>query len=119
MSRTIKTKELENTSLASNYGGWIYCLGCSQTIGFLCYATYDAFSLRYTCKCGSSGSIRLSLADGTDGQASPEQLLPIKNRLCCPGDESPLVTIRDVNLQSYHCEISCHRCEKRYVKELL
>ncbi len=114
MSRPIKSKQFAGTSLASNYGGWIYCGGCNQTIGYLCYATYDDFSLSYTCKCGNCGSMSISMADGAEGLSSDEPMPIRKNRCCCPGDDSPLITIRDVNLISYQCRISCHNCNKIY-----
>lgn len=42
MARVVKGKELINTRLAANYGGWIYCDGCQENIGYLCYSTYDS-----------------------------------------------------------------------------
>ena len=29
MARTVKNKKLENTRLATNYGGWMYCDKCN------------------------------------------------------------------------------------------
>ena len=37
MARVLKNKELINTRLATNYGGWIYCNNCNENIGYLCY----------------------------------------------------------------------------------
>ena len=41
MARVLKNKELVNTRLATNYGGWMYCDKCNENIGYLCYSTYD------------------------------------------------------------------------------
>ena len=35
MARKIKTKDLENTRLAANYGGWTYCTACGENIRYL------------------------------------------------------------------------------------
>ncbi len=51
MSRVLKNKELENTRLATNYGGWMYCDHCNENIGYLCYSTYDRLELKYKCNC--------------------------------------------------------------------
>ena len=40
MARILKNKELVNTKLATNYGGWMYCDTCNENIGYLCYSTY-------------------------------------------------------------------------------
>ena len=47
MARILKNKELVNTRLATNYGGWIYCDKCNENIGYLCYSTYDTLKLKY------------------------------------------------------------------------
>ena len=46
MTRLLKTKELVNTRLATNYGGWMYCEKCNENIGYLCYSTYDRLELK-------------------------------------------------------------------------
>ena len=56
MARQIKDKVLINTRLATNYGGWTYCDGCGENIGYLCYSTYDRLKFEYECQCGSKGS---------------------------------------------------------------
>lgn len=45
MARILKNKELINTRLAANYGGWMYCDKCNENIGYLCYSTYDRLAL--------------------------------------------------------------------------
>ena len=44
-ARVVKSKQLVNTRLAANYGGWMYCDQCNENIGYLCYATYDLTNL--------------------------------------------------------------------------
>ncbi len=120
MSRIPKTKELINTRLASGYGGWIYCESCNKTIGYLCYVTYDSFMLSYQCKCNGSGSINIDFVDDSSTSAScsacatEDKLIIIKNRLCCPSDQSPLFTILDKNLDRYKYEVVCKSCNTKY-----
>ena len=113
MSRTPKHKELKNTRLASTYGSWMYCEGCGKTIAYLCYVTYDLFKLEYQCKCGNHGSIDIAFENATAREAE-QSLVTIKNRLCCPMDESPLVTIQAKKLDSYKCEVVCKNCNTRF-----
>lgn len=68
MARTLKTKELINTRLATNYGGWMYCNKCNENIGYLCYSTYDKLELKYKCNCGSQGSVLLDFEDSKIGE---------------------------------------------------
>lgn len=114
MARGLKAKALTATRLANEYGGWIYCAGCGQTIGYLCYVTYSRFTLRYQCTCGSHGIIYLDFGREL-AQSSREPLLCIKNRLCCPLDQSPLVTILAKKLTHYEYEITCETCGTMYV----
>lgn len=115
MARIPEYKKLINTRLANTYGGWIYCDGCNKTIGYLCYVTYDFFRLVYQCKCGNCGSVHLVFSgENTDQISSEQSLITIKNRLCCPEDKSPLVTILEKNLDSYKYEINCKACNTKY-----
>lgn len=117
MARTPIVKKLQNTNLANEYGGWMYCASCGQTIGYLCYVTYDAVMFRYQCACGSEGTLHIDFEAGTYGTPCGDSMVPIKNRLCCPADKSPLITILGKKLASYHCEIGCTACKQKYVKE--
>ena len=117
MARVPITKKLVNTELANGYGGWIYCEGCRQTIGYLCYVTYDHFALRYECTCGGEGSIHLAFTEEPPAQESGEALVKIKNRLCCPRDQSPLLTVNDKRLKSYRYEVVCQACRTKYTGE--
>lgn len=77
MSLTLKTKELVNTRLASGHGGWVYCDSC-----------------------GEHGSMHLAFEDDSLTDKSDQELIMIKNRLCCPNDNSPLFTILYKKLES-------------------
>lgn len=115
MTRKPIVKELINTRIASNYGGWIYCDCCGENIGYLCYVTYDNFKLDYQCKCGKHGKIYIAFGDIEDAKMTNNQLILIKNRMCCPVDQSPLFTILDKKLIFYRYEIECVRCNTKYV----
>lgn len=117
MARALKEKELTNTRLANHYGGWVYCEGCNKTIGYLCYVTYNRFALEYTCKCGNCGSVRLAFEDECTAKIGDAPLMIIKNRLCCPEDASPLVTILSKNLAGYQCQVVCKACHTKYEEE--
>jgi uncharacterized protein YbaR (Trm112 family) len=115
MGRTIIKKELANTRLANSYGGWVYCASCNETIGYLCYATYKNIHMKYSCKCGSKGELSIELDEhDTSSKLSIEQLVTIKNRLCCKEDASPLLTILTKKLDSYSYEIVCKECNLKY-----
>ena len=116
MTRLLKTKELVNTRLATNYGGWMYCEKCNENIGYLCYSTYDRLELEYKCNCGNHGSALLDFEDSNIGNNCNDELLIIKNRFCCPKDNEPLITILDKKLSSYEMNITCKSCESIYKK---
>lgn len=116
MGRELNKKELKNTRLANNYGGWIYCESCNENIGYLCYTTYDKFKLEYECNCGSKGQAILEFVDNNN-ENTGNDLIIIKNRYCCADDKSPLVTILDKKLKKYSFEIVCANCKKIYKKK--
>ncbi|MCI8671539.1 MAG: hypothetical protein HFI36_05860 [Bacilli bacterium] len=117
MARVLKNKELINTRLATNYGGWMYCNNCNENIGYLCYQTYDRLELKYKCHCGSTGSILIDFIDSKKGIDCKDELIIIKNRLCCPKDNEPLITILDKKVDNYEMKISCKSCENIYSQE--
>lgn len=117
MARVLKTKELEHTKLAANYGGWMYCTHCNTNIGYLCYVTYDKLDFKYTCQCGGKGSVFIEFEDSKDGCHSKDDMITIKNRLCCPKDDSPMITILENKLKNYQFEITCKSCGTIYQKE--
>lgn len=114
VSRTPKMKELVNTRLASGHGDWIYCDTCGENIGYLCYVTYDIFCFFYTCKCGGHGNIHIAFESDSATNNSDNELVTIKNRLCCPHDNSPLFTILNKKLVNYQYEVVCTKCSTKY-----
>lgn len=114
MARVLKNKELVNTRLATNYGGWMYCDKCDENIGYLCYSTYDKLEFKYKCNCGSQGSALLDFQDSKIGKNCNDELVIIKNRFCCPKDNEPLITILDKKVSSYEMKITCKCCESIY-----
>lgn len=113
----LKHKDLINTRLATNYGGWMYCTNCNKNIGYLCYVTYDKLKLDYECNCGSHGSSLLDFEDSQAGSYVDNDLVIFKNRFCCPEDESPLITILSKNVKNYEFEITCKSCGSIYKKK--
>ena len=113
----LKHKELVNTRLATNYGGWMYCTNCNKNIGYLCYVTYDCLKLQYECNCGSKGEAFLDFVDSKTGTNGDQELITIKNRYCCPSDTSPLITISDKNVKQYNLEITCKACGTIFHKD--
>ena len=113
MARKPIHKVLENSRLLKEYASWIYCTGCEKTVAYLCYVTYDAFSFSYVCGCGSKGSVNIQFKDVTS-KASEKSLILKKNRLCCPHDDSPLLTVLDKKLESYSFQITCNNCDTTY-----
>ncbi|MDE5983849.1 MAG: hypothetical protein K2H13_01165 [Eubacterium sp.] len=116
MARVLKNKELVNTRLAANYGGWMYCTECGENIGYLCYQTYDSLDFNYECKCGSCGSAVIDFDDSKSGTECEKELITIKNRLCCPDDNEPLITLLDKKLAHYDLKITCKSCGNSYRK---
>lgn len=116
MARKPIIKKLTNSRILNEYGGWIYCEKCNKTIAYLCYVTYDLFDFNYKCNCQNSGNVHIEFENNKKEIQSKENLILIKNRLCCPKDNSPLVTILDKNLQSYDIKITCNNCNTEYNK---
>lgn len=118
MAEKIKYKQVIHTRLLNDYGGWIYCDKCNNTIGYLCYVTYHRFQFHYSCQCGNNGSIIIEKDEMIKNvKISEAELITIKNRLCCSEDQSPLVTIRTDKLKSFTCEIVCKECGKLYKRK--
>ena len=118
MAEYIKYKQVIHARLLKDYASWIYCDKCNNTIGYLCYVTYQQFQFHFNCQCGNNGSIVIEKGE-TNKQVkiSDDELIMIKNRLCCAEDQTPLVTILEDKLKSYTCEITCKMCGKLYKKE--
>ena len=114
MARIVQTKKLENARLLKEYASWIYCTGCNKTIAYLCYVTYDVFDFRFTCGCGCKGSVYIDFERETPAVRTDDRLTMQKNRLCCPADDSPIVTFVDKNLKQYSYDVVCAKCGREY-----
>ena len=113
MARKPKQKNLENSRLLKEYASWIYCTECNKTVAYLCYVTYDLFDFEYTCNCGNHGKVFIEFEHG-DTSKSTQSLNMIKNRLCCPNDQSPLLTIVDKNIKDWQYRIICNTCNTEF-----
>lgn len=109
-------KEIKNGRLLKNNGSWMYCNKCNKTVGYLCYTTYQDFKFDFECKCGNCGSFRLKYNTENDFSKSKEQLKTLKNRLCCPNDNSPLFTIVEKNIEKVEYSVICKKCKTEYSK---
>lgn len=112
--RWLSNKELVNTRLASGHGGWVYFAGCGENIGYLCYVTYDSFRFSYRCKCGGQG---IAFEGDSFAGCGEQALVTVKNRLCCPSDQSPLFTILPQKLKNCKYEVVCTKCKTKYAEE--
>lgn len=111
--RRIK-KRLEKAHLLKNYGSWIYCDSCNKTVAYLCYVNYDYFKLAFKCNCGDEGVVELADEQKQEYTESDQDLIIIKNRLCCPNDHAPLFSIVGKNVTSCSWEIVCNKCNSYF-----
>ncbi len=107
---SVLTKAIKNGRLLKNTGSWMYCDKCNKTVGYLCYTTFQDFKFDFKCHCGNKGSFNLSYATDKVSGNSNKALTPIKNRLCCPNDLSPLFTIVEKNIKHVNYTITCKKC---------
>ena len=113
MARKPKIKQLDGARLLKEYASWIYCTGCETTVAYLCYVTYDLFEMNFTCKCGSCGRVFIEFEH--EIPVKPGQALSVvKNRLCCPEDNSPLLSIVEKNLANYSFRVVCNGCNTEF-----
>ena len=109
MARKPLEKELVNSRLLKEYASWVYCDSCGKTVAYLCYVTYNAVEFDYECGCGSRGKVHISF-EHDEPTKSDESLKLVKNRLCCPNDDSPLFTIVEKNINSAEYRVVCNKC---------
>lgn len=109
-------KEIINGRLLKSYGSWMYCNRCNNTVGYLCYTTYQYFYFSFTCNCGNEGSFELGNKIKRE-EKTENDLLIKRNRLCCAIDEAPLFSIVKKNLINYNYEITCKKCLSTYIKK--
>ena len=95
-------------------GSWIYCTECNKTIAYLCYTTYQNFSFDFNCECGAEGYVQLEYPTEEPIEESDQKLMRISNRLCCPNDASPLVTIVERRLEGFNFSVTCNKCFKTF-----
>ena len=117
MARKPKQKSLENSRLLKEYASWIYCTECNKTVAYLCYVTYYLFDFEYTCNCGNHGKVHIEFEHNNPARSN-QPLTIIKNRLCCPNDQSPLFTIIDKNIKDYRFKIICNTCDTEFKNQI-
>jgi len=115
MSSGDRYKKIVNGRMLKNYGSWMYCDKCNNTIGYLCYTTYQYFKFKFECNCGNVGLFELGRNEGQAKEVE-ENLIKRKNRLCCPIDDSPLFSVVEKNLKEFSYEIVCNTCLGLYKK---
>jgi len=118
------TRDIErinsNSRLLKNYGSWLYCAGCGETVAYICYTTYKWIRLSFTCACGTSGSLELK----EKGCCIPERrtaagkLAFIHNRYCCPIDEDPLFSVVTKRAKRISYTVACLRCQSIHEGEI-
>jgi len=112
------SKTIHNGRLLKKYGSWMYCDKCGNTVGYLCYTTYQYYKFSFTCTCGNTGFFELGkrIADAYVDERNT--LLLNKTRLCCPNDNSPLFSVVEKNVDKYNFEVICKKCLHSFKKEL-
>ncbi len=112
-------KDIENGRILKNNGSWMYCGECNKTVGYLVYTTYQNFKYNFTCKCGNKGFFNLKYETDLPIESSSAKLKVIKNRLCCPNDDSPLFSIVQSNIQRVEYSVVCKKCSTHYSAQCL
>lgn len=111
------SKEIVNGRILKNNGSWMYCDKCNKTVAYLCYTTYQSFQFNFDCNCGNKGSFKLIYKTDFAPREQTKELTLVKNRLCCPVDESALFTIVEKNIKDVTYAVVCKKCGTRYAKE--
>ncbi|MHC5227930.1 hypothetical protein ACYSNW_06570 [Enterococcus sp. LJL99] len=101
IARKYNNNVLKNTRMLKDYASSIYCEGCQETIGYLCYVSYYKINFTYLCHCGNEGELMIEFNELEEEKSSQKSLVLIKNRLSCPIDQTPLITLLDKKLQTY------------------
>ena len=110
-------KHIVNGRILKNNGSWLYCDKCNKTVGYLVYSKYLNFRFDFDCKCGNKGYFELEYKTDKKIKKSNAELITKKNRLCCPVDEAPLLTIVEKNIEKYTYSVTCNKCFNKYKKE--
>ncbi len=61
--------------------------------------------------------MHLAFRDVSSAAPTTRPLITIKNRLCCPNDQSPLFSVLEKKLNSYQYEVVCNNCGTKYMEE--
>ena len=107
-------KHIVNGRILKANGSWLYCDTCNKTVGYLVYSTYQNFRFDFDCKCGNKGHFELEYKTDKEIEKSNVELITKKNRLCCPVDEVPLLTIVEKNINKYSYSVTCNKCFHKY-----
>ncbi|TCO69000.1 hypothetical protein [Marinisporobacter balticus] len=113
-SKKLLYREIENGRMLKNNGSWMYCNQCDNTIGYLCYSTYQTFEFKSKCSCGNVAKFKLGYFED-EYKNSCKDLKLVKNRYCCPHDDSPLFSVVNKNIESYYCKVVCNECNTSYI----
>lgn len=73
--------------------------------------------LVYECNCGFKGALFIDFEDSKPGEVCEQDLVVIRNRFCCPADESPFLTMLSKNVKNFEFEATCNACGKIYKKK--
>ncbi len=74
----------------------------------------EDFEFHFECNCGNKGSFRLSYETDNIITNADKELKLIKNRLCCPNDNSPLFSIVEKNIKRVEYSITCKECLSQF-----
>jgi len=110
-------KEIINGRILKNNGSWMYCDKCNNTVGYLCYSTYQTFRFDFDCNCGNKGLFKLGYDDNLTTKKSLQPLKIHGNRLCCTNDDSPLFSIVEKNIKKVRYSVVCKKCLTEYIVE--
>ena len=114
MARNIE-RNLSNCRLLKNYGSWLYCSACNKTVAYLCYTGYKWIEIKFECSCGSQGKIQL-FESGFEPipSQSTAKLNFVKNRYCCPKDNTAFFSIVNERVKNLIYEVQCLECSTSY-----
>lgn len=59
----------------------------------------------------------IDFEDSREGTPCGDKLIVVKNRRCCPKDQSPLITVLSKKLKRYSLSITCKECGNIYKAE--
>lgn len=78
--------------------------------------TYDKCHFDFECCCGAKGKLDIRFTN-SEYPLNKHPLIIVKNRCCCPIDQSPLITFVEKNLMHYNCYIACASCKNEFFQK--